>query len=169
MTDDEWLKGPKIEGAGYDPYLTYGNILTQVEDEAKDADIDLGELKRDVIDYETMAAAMNKLPAKTKTKLKKRLESKLAEIEQDIDELLASKKEWVKARHGASKPTSHEQALKDVELAKQCQDENALFKFLDRYQYIETISKIEDIVDDGIEGDDVKTLKKILGTGGNNE
>lgn len=163
VTAGEWLKGPKVEGEGYDPYRTFGGILDQVEEEAREADIDLGELRRDVIDYETIAKAMNMLPGKAKAHLKQQLQAKLAEIEQGIDKLLADKKEWVDARHSASEPTSREQALNDIQLAKKWQDTNAMFKFLDRYQYIETISRIEDVAADGVDDEDIESLKGILG------
>ena len=167
ILQDTWLKGPKFEEDIYNPYQTYKDVFDKVSDLAKEADIDLGSLKRDVIDHEVITKAMGQLPQEAKVKLKSLLDTKLQEIEDDIDNLLQHKKEWGELRKGASHPSSKEQALKDVKMAKRWKESNAIFKFLDRYSYIKTITELEDLIKVGITNQDIPKVKEIIGAESN--
>lgn len=165
LNKDAWVRGPKEVGQDFNPYDEYKDILDTVSSVVGDTDQTLGELKRDVIDYEVIKQAIGKMPKETKDKLKAALEAKLQEIEASIEELIKDKKEWVEQRKQASSPATPEQALKDVEYAKTWHDENVLFKFLNRYQYLRLINDLKDMIEDGegIEDEDVKKLKDMLG------
>jgi len=164
LMTDEWLTGPKIVSLDYDPYEDFSGIADDLRNAVEDADKLFGELKRDVIDFDVIKAAMEQLSPEQKGLFLKRLKSKLEEIEEDIKALYAKRKEWVDARRTASKPSSPEQALKDVELAKRWKDENALFKFVNRYKYLKMIKALEELLaDDEISPDEVDTIKGIVG------
>jgi hypothetical protein len=163
---DEWVKGPRIETAQYNPYKVFQHVMDRVREFAQKADVDLGELKRDVIDFEVLRTAIKRLPLEYKTMLDEELKGKLEEIEADIDSLLKDKKEWVDLRQKTSKPTSEEQALKDIALAKKWQDANAIFKFLNRYKYIRVITELERLMnDDRIDADEVGIIRSVLDMG----
>ena len=161
---DEWLKGPKIVGTDYDPYDDFSHIFDELQELAGDTDLLMGELKRDVIDYDTISKAIQHLPEEQKEKLLGKMKAKLEEIEQDIDKLYGERKKMVDVRKRTSRVTS-DQAMKDAELSKEWDDANALFKFMDRYRYLKVISDLEDVaVDDGeVTGDEVDIVKDILG------
>lgn len=161
---DKWLVGPKIMPLDYDPYEDFSNIADDLRDAVEDADKLFGELKRDVIDYTVIKNAMEQLAPEQKELFLERLKSKLEEMEKDIEALYTKRKEWVSARRETSKPTTPEEALEDVELAKKWRDTNALFKFVNRYQYLRVIKNLEKLLsDDEITDDEVDTIKGIIG------
>jgi len=163
--EDKWIIGPKIVPLDYDPYIDFSYILPDVQQAVQEADILMGELKRDVIDYDVIKKAMQKLPVEYKKKLQFRLQNKLQEIEKDIEQLYAKRKQWVDTRHKASRPETPEQAKEDVELARKWRDTNALFKFINRYHYLRAIKDLEKLVkDDGIiSPSEVDIIKGVLG------
>lgn len=164
MMSDEWVKGPKIVGTDYDPYDDFSHIFVELQDLVKDTDVLMGELKRDVIDYDTISKAIGHLPEEQKEKLLGKMKAKLEEIEQDIEKLYAERKNMVDVRKRVDR-TTPEQAIKDAELSKEWDDANALFKFMDRYRYLKIIGDLEDVAsDDGeVTDDDVDVIKDIMG------
>jgi len=160
---DKWIVGPKIVPLDYDPYEDFSHIADDIRDAVQNADILFGELKRDIIDYDVIKSAMEKMPKEAKEHLLSKLRDKLNELEDDIRALYKKRKEWIDMRHTASKPATPEQALKDVELAKKWRDTNALFKFINRYKYLRTISDLEKLLqDDKISPEEVEIIKKIM-------
>lgn len=158
-----WLKGPRIFPEDYNPYEDFTDLFDDVQSSAEDADLLLGELKRDVIDYDTIKAALNRMSTEQRKKFLATLQRKLNEIEQDIERLVSMKKGWVDARRSTSQPTSPEQALEDVEMAKGWRNSNAIFKFLARYRYIRVIKDLGELIKDDIEPDDIKMIRSIIG------
>jgi len=148
ILNDKWLKGPGIVPMDFDPYDEYGHLIDIVREEAKRADIELGELRRDVRDYVELRDYIARMPLSNKKKLLLRLHDKLNEIESDIETLYDIRGEWTKARNLASQPKTVEQALEDAELAKTWRDKNAVFKFLGRYHYLKVLGDLYDMIED---------------------
>jgi len=162
----KWIKGPKIVPSNYDPYEDFSDIAGELRNSVKDADLLFGELKRDIIDYETIKAAMGKMSSEDKKSFLVKLEAKMKEIEKDVDSLFLKRKEWIDARHTATKPlVSVEQALRDVSLAHKWRDANALFKLIHRYQYLSVIKDLKDIISDEeeITPDEIDKIKGVMG------
>jgi len=164
LLNDSWIKGPTFTDLSYDPYSVFLPLLADVREIVSDVDLILGELKRDVIDYEVIKQAVAKLPKENKNKLFVSLKDKLVEIEDNLRELMVVKKDWLKARKNAAKPTTPEEALEDVELAKKWLDTNAVFKFLSRYQYMKLIQDLEGVMkDDVLDDTELGQLRSLLG------
>ena len=165
VTNHKWIKGPKVMPEDYDPYDDFSDIAGELKNSVTSADLLIGELKRDVIDFETVQKAMNNMSSENKQKFLAALEIKLKEIEEDIDSLVQHKDKWVFNRRLKAEPISPEIALKDVELAKQWRDSNAIFKFIGRYHYITVINKLRQLVkdDDDVSSNDVDVIKGIIG------
>jgi len=164
LLDDKWLTGPKIVPEDYDPYQDFSHIADDLRDVVEDADKLFGELKRDVIDYDVIVQAMEQLSPEQKELFLERLGKKLEEIEDDIETLYSKRKEWVDARKNASKPSTPEEALEDVELAKKWKDQNAIFKFTNRYNYLRVIKDLKELLKDNkISPHEVDTIKDIMG------
>ena len=169
LLNNKWVKGPKITSPSFDPYERYKSIIDDVAGVVGDVDKLFGELKRDVIDYNVIRDAIGRLPKDVKSKVLDRLKSKLSEIESDVDELMKTKKEWLLRRKHSSSPTTPDQALSDIELARKWENENALFKLIDRYQYLRIIKDMERMMeDDEIDDKEIELLNSLLGIGGNN-
>ena len=163
--EDQWLVGPKIVSKDYDPYKDFSHIADDIRTAVENADILMGELKRDVIDFDVIKQAMGEMPSDVRQKLQITLKNKLEEIEKDIEALYYKRKEWTNARKNASKPTTPEQALQDVELAKKWKDTNATFKFINRYRYLATIEELEQLIahDGDVSKEDVDVIRNIVG------
>jgi len=74
------------------------------------------------------------------------------------------KKRWQEARKLASQPRSVEQALRDIETAKEWADKNVIFKLLGRYGYMKTIKELENMLkDDQLTDDEIKLINDLLG------
>lgn len=168
LKNHKWIKGPMIVPQDFDPYRVYKEALEMAQEIAGDTDLLLGDLKRDVIDYKIFKEAMTKVSPEVRKTLRDKLVAKVQEIEAGIDELLKTKKEWIQMRQDASKPTTPEQALNDIELVKKWNNINALFKFLSRYQYIKLITDLEKMVEDDILSDaEIKRIGDLLGVTNN--
>lgn len=165
LINEEWIIGPKILPEDFDPYEEYSDIFDDVAQEVEDADKLLGELKRDVIDYEVIQSAVEHMSEDQKQRLKDRLQAKLNDIEDTIEELYGERKEWVEMRKQASRPETVKQAREDIGLAKKWKDTNALFKMISRYHYMKTIGDLQKLIDDDgeITDDEVDVIKDILG------
>lgn len=160
----EWKKGPMIVPMDYDPYEDFSHIADDIKAVSRDADILFGELKRDVIDYDVINQAMERMSGEDKKRLLQKLQDKLEEIENDITAVYTKKKDWVDIRTSVSKPTTPEQALKDVELTKKWRDTNATFKFINRYKYLQTADALKKLLaDEEITPDEIDKIKSIMG------
>jgi len=162
---DKWVVGPKEQSQDYDPYDDFSDIADQIRAEVRDADALFGELKRDVIDHEVIQQAIERMPKEQRQQLMAKLETKLQEIEAGIEALYKERGEWSVARRTASKPATPEQARHDVELARKWKDQNATFKFINRYQYMQVIGDLKKLVgdDDKLDSKDVDKIKSITG------
>lgn len=165
LLEDKWVKGPKIVHVGYNPYTDFVELLDDVADAAEDADKLLGELKRDVIDYEIIRDVISRMTGVEMQRLFNNLLSKLQEIEDDINDLMKVKGRWIEMRRVSSLPATEAEALKDVELAKKWRDSNAIFKFLNRYRYMKIIGELERLMqDEEIGHEEVDVIKHVIGT-----
>ena len=159
----EWIVGPKIYPLSYNPYDALKDVFGKIEGYAKEADLDLGELKRDLIDYTTIDTAMEQLPVEYKKRLNADLQGKLKELEDDIRELLKSKKDWVEMRHASSTPEPIK-GLSPEEQKRRRTEADGIFKQLNRYGYIRMISDLEKMLrDDGeLTDDEVKSMRSVV-------
>lgn len=160
----EWLKGPMIVELDFDPYEVYAPILDVVEEEAKKADIVLGELRRDAIDYHTIKQAAQRLPSEVRVELNKKLRYKLSEIENSIRDLLKKKKSWIMMRRLSSRSEAPEEAWEDVLKVTKWEDADATFKMLGRYQYLRIITDLEKMMkDEEMDVEEMSRLQDLLG------
>ena len=164
LLEEEWLVGPKIVPEDFDPYENYSHIADDIRNSVEDADKLFGELKRDVIDYQVIKQAMEEMSVEQKELFLEKLGRKLEEIESGIEELYRQKGEWTDARRNASKPETPEEALEDAELAKNWDDTNAAFKFINRYQYLRIINDLKELLKDNkLTPKEVDKIQGIMG------
>lgn len=159
----EWLKGPKILPSDYDPYDDFSELFDEIRNHAKEFDLEFGELRRDVIDYKTMKQVLGQIPGDKRGEIHGAMVKKLGEMESDIKRLRSGRKDLVNFRRLKKEPQTPEQALKDVEIAKEWKDKNAVFKFLSRYKYISVIKELEALIDDGIDDSEVSDIADEMG------
>jgi len=159
LNTDEWLVGPGVQDDSFDPYEFYASLLGDLKDDLGDTDAVMAELKRDVVDYDVIQAAVQKLPEEQKQAVLSKMKSKLEEIEDGIRELAKDREEFGEIRHG-----DIDQAKSDLDKTKEWQDRNAKFKFIQRYGYLKTISNLEKLLDDNkIDDEEINRMKDVLG------
>ena len=162
-----WIKPPTIYPKDYDPYADYSKVAQDIRSLVSDADKLFGELKRGIVDYETIGKVLSKTPVDLRKKLKIKLEGKLREIEGSIESLYKIKKDWSAFRRAGSQPRSPEEALGDLEMISKWRNTNTMLKFVDRYKYMKTIEHLKDLLDEEgkIKPKDLKKVKKFVGVG----
>ncbi len=164
MLNHVWVKGPKQVPLDYDPKDDFSGILQDMKGTFQEADELLGELKRDVIDFDTLHKAMLVMSREQQQKFLSSLHQKLKEIEDGIQELYDLRQIWIDARSvDMPKDASPEDILKDVQLARDWNNANAAFKFLSKYQYLKIIGDLQGIINVNIKPEDVGQIKNILG------
>jgi len=163
LLEDTWIIGPKIVADTYDPLEDFSDVLVTVQELAGEADINFGKLKRKTIDYSIKTKALENLDGRARKNLLSKLKGKLDEIEQSIESLMKLKGQWIQMRRDSSK-ASPDKALEDIKTAKTWRDANACFKFLSRYHYMKTISKLEQMLDDDkLDSNELNRIKQMMG------
>ena len=157
LLNNDWEVGPTLMPENFNPYEFYHHLADEVESRVEKADELLAELKRDTIDYDTMVGAMSRLDGNAKNQLHAFLQTKSEEIENDIQELYVERKKWTDARQKSSSGKS----VPD----KEWKEENATFKFLDRYNYLKLLGDLNKLIEeDGtVDQDDVGVIATKLG------
>jgi hypothetical protein len=157
LKDDKWILDPMNPAKDFNPYDFFKDIEEDVRKYAKEADIDIGELKRDLIDYKTIKLAIDNISAENKQKLKAQLESKHEEIQKDVDDLLKFKLKMRDMRRSLSMPKNEDEAA-EKRTDKEWLNINAIFKFIAKYGYLQLISDVEKSI-----GEDKKVSDKEIG------
>jgi len=154
VLSDKWLSGPKIIKYSFNPYEYYKHLLEEVRGISKKFDLGIGELKRDVIDYDVIHDALLRIPEEEKKKIHISLSKKVVEIEDDIKDLMLLKKDIIDMRHGAKRLKNDDKEWSDI---------NAKFKFLDRYHYLKIIKDLECMMKDNrLDDKEIPKIKNIL-------
>ena len=148
---DEWKIGPKMYDMNFDPSIYFKKFLGEIKELGKEFDIQLGDLKRNLIDYDIIEQHISSIPAEYRTKFKEKLEHKLQELEDDIRTLALTKKELIDLRHNSTKDSYDKAKFDEI---------NVKFKYIDRYMYFKLIKNLEDLIaDDELTHDEVKDIK----------
>ena len=163
LMTDTWEKDPLINRPGYDPIEDYKDAYAEMQSIVADTDDALSELRRDVIDFDVLKSSLADTTPTQRTLLKKHMQEKLDEITASIEELAEDREAWSDMRKKSSSPDS---AKADIEKVRQWKDKNAVFKFLQRYQYMRIIKALEEFIDERkVDGGDVEKIQDILGVG----
>lgn len=162
VESEKWVKGPKFFKLTYNPYKVYSDVANTIKKYADQIEIDLGELKRDLVDYTTIKKAIARLPKIAKIRLLKDLVDKYQEITNDIKQLLKDKKEIIELRRQSSKVVPSIDLGATIDLAR-WRKANAVMKFLDRYSYLKIITWLESLLEDSkLTPEEVKEMQKLL-------
>ena len=154
LLNDKWIKEttPLTDDQLRDPLSL---VITQIKTIASQLDIQLGEIRRNVIDVEALDELLGVLKNRESIgKFKKQLESKLTEIEKEIESLSLKKDELVERRKEDYKPKS---------------EGNLIFKAIQRYGYLSIIKRLNKLLEnDGkITIDELKEIKEVIGKNDN--
>jgi hypothetical protein len=151
LLSDTWIKTPKKYGAEYNPYQTFDVVMKDLDDLTAAADIQFGKLRRAVYDHAVLTAQVAKIGEKQAKILKEQIEAKKAAVIAIIEELKANKEIWRSIRRRNSAQGTGAETPAEAEHSDAWKNDNALFKFLDRYGYIETINALSKLVEDNTE------------------
>lgn len=158
--NDEWIIEPPKIDPFFDPEKEFHDILDRLYSVMGKVDVKLGEIKRKAIDADQIRMFLKNASPEQKKWLKDKLEKKISEIEDDIEELVKEKGVWVSLRRAVYDPSV---AWKDYEKSRSWGDKNVEFKFLQRYKYMDVLSALERMMNDGIVPEEIPDIKKIVG------
>ena len=152
VSNDHWIKEPQDIQFNVMEYLNnFQKIVSAI-------DLTIAQLRRDIIDYDTLVTFT---PEETKN-LQILLKRKLLEITDKIEALVDIRKAIIRKRKRAFiRPMTPEEIQKFKN--KNYLPENIIDKLLQRYYYWDFIKKLEAILDDkeSIEAGDVASIKKV--------
>lgn len=148
-----WIKGPYTHEIELDQYMN------QFEETVQSMDLTTGELKRDLIDYEVLKQLK---PDEIKG-LKAQLNAKLDEIDIGVEDLI-NKRKKVKdtRRHAFDREMTPEEIRKFG--SKNALPANVVQKMLERYHYMQFLTKIRNIKDEDnkLTDNDIEELNGIF-------
>ena len=149
LLNDTWVKEPKVITVDFDVEKIYPEIITRAKEIAKELDIQIGELKRDVTDAEMIQDLIDYLSEEQKGLFVEKLNTKIEEIDNNIVDLLKVEQSISDKRH--------EDYAWDSE-------GNILFKYLQRFGYVGLLKAIEKAVgsDKKFDTDDIENTQKVL-------
>lgn len=151
LLTDEWIVEPYTIDLDFNPDEFYEERKKVIEEFVKEFDIKVGDIKRLVQDVEYLKETIENVPDVVKRKWKKWLKFKIESLENEINDFYEKIDEVIKARHELK-----ERYGPDV-------DENLLFKYLQRYQYIWLAKELKKLMGKGFESEEeVMKMKDIL-------
>lgn len=149
LLNDKWIKEPRTIDIDFDVEKIYPEIINNAKNLAKELDINFGELKRNVTDAEMLQEMISFLSEEQKELFKNRLNTKVEEIDEVISKL-------IKVEQGIS-DQRHEDYAWDS-------PGNIIFKYLQRFSYINLLKLLEKAVgsDKKFDVDDIENTQKVL-------
>lgn len=168
LLNNSWLKQPPDVPAEYDPEVQFADVWESVQKYAQELDEKIGEVRRDVIDYEKLKEALKYTTAEDDKKYKfiaKQLEKKLKEINDQISDLMREFEEIHEQRKEEFAKQDEESAAELWKWSKSWAPGNLQYKFLERYRYISILHAIKKIYkdsDDDLGEEDISKLKEVL-------
>ena len=164
LLEDKWLKPFKKYGIDYNPYKVYSDVFAELSKVVAPADGAIGELRRDVIDFNRLVDAIKKSPKEVKEQLQITVQGKLDELEADIEQLVQNKELWRSIRRRNSINLEDvEQDITSLTHSEAWNKDNFLFKMLDRYQYMTLVNDLKKLIDDkDLTEDDVPKIEELL-------
>jgi len=150
VVNEKWIKIPEASDLNVQSYMSrFENIVS-------DIDLTASELRRNIIDFEELKT----LSPKQINNLKERIEEKLNDIEDNVDEIIRTYKNIKDLRKKI-----FERDLSPAEIRKYGHKnklpENVIYKLLERYYYFDFINKLKAALgeDEKIETKEVEQIK----------
>jgi hypothetical protein len=165
LTNDKWIKMPFELSNNFDPDIEFSYIKKDLTHIFKGMDSALGELRRDLIDYNLIKDYLGNLKSEEKQWLNDKLEGKMNEIESDIEHLVTQKNKYHSLRKEIYSTDDIEDAWKDVIHSKSWAPSNVIWKMLDRYKYISLIVSLQEILKDSdgeIDQKDINDIEDVI-------
>lgn len=148
-----WIKGPYNIAANIDNYMNkFDKMVGSV-------DLATGELKRKIIDYNIL----KKLPKEEIDGLSGKLEQKIKEINDAVEDIVFQYKHIRDMRHNAFREDMSPQEISEYG-SKNLLPENVIFKLMERYYYLKMMREMKSLIDeDDIDSDkDVEQVKQSI-------
>ncbi len=161
VIDDRWIKRPPRVPEDYEPTDIFKNVWDDMQDWLGSVDSIIGEAERDIFDYELILSRIKELNGKNKAKFLKDLENKLKEIDGNLENLLSKYEELEYGRKLLMEDRDFQEP-RLYEWSKNWAPENIKWKIAERYNYLKIMKTIKNIIDDGLQHDEIKDVKKIL-------
>ena len=150
--DKGWIKGPYNVTARVDDYIKQFNSVVN------SIDIDIQQLRRDIIDYKILHSLTKEEVAGLRGVINKTLKS----INQTVDELLEKRDDIKDARKLAYSDDVDIEQLKKYK-SRNLLPGNVVYKMLERYYYVQLLNKIDELYeDDEITDDEIKLLGQYI-------
>jgi len=148
VVERRWIAPPRTVDPDFDPEIVYSSVLDTIKEVANELDVDLGRLRRDVINAKLLDEAIESFQPALRSSLRIKLDQKLEVIESEIEALLRKKEKFKQDRREKFNPESFG---------------NLQFKFLQRFGYIDALKKLEEVMrDEKVDARELSEIEDIL-------
>lgn len=148
---DEWIVEPHTIDLDFNPDEFYEERRKVIEEFVKEFDLKIADIKRVIQDIDFLKETIENVPDIVKRKWRKWIDEKINKLEEEINQFYEKIDEVIEARHELK-----ERYGPDVE-------ENLLFKYLQRYQYIWLAKELKRIMGKGFEEvEEVEKVKEVV-------
>jgi len=149
IVSERWIKEPKIVNVSSEDYMQ------KFQNSVNGIDFGTSELRRNIIDYETLKS----MDGDNIKDLNTKMQAKLDKIENNIEALLRSYKNVKTLRKNA-----FEKEMSPAEIRKYGEKnklpENIIYKMLERYYYFDFIKELKRVMeDDKVSDKDISDIK----------
>jgi len=160
---DEWIKQPHI--VDVDKY-DREKVISRAKDDAlkwaKEWDLDLGEIKRSLVEYEAIKEHLRILPPEEKEKFREEIQKILVDLENEIREMYEEMGELVKERHESFR-VPFTPNVEEYYFSLNWAPANIKFKLLQRWGYLKLISDLGELLeDDKITEEEIEDVERAV-------
>jgi len=155
VLEDKFIHDPVISPDEFDPQEEFKEERDQVEVVMGYLDSALREAKTKTIDYEVLEEAVHQV--RHPEVLRRRLETKLQEIQADLAQLVEDYEQIKDERTRALTTDTGDNPHKAPG--------NVLYKYLERYQYLDILKKIKHIMKRGLDREEIPEVEEALKIG----
>jgi predicted nucleotidyltransferase len=152
IANERWIKEPEEDS------FSVRAFMKKFEVNIKDVDLSTAELRRDLLDFKEL----DELSDDEVKDISYLVKNKVAEIEESVENLISIYKDYKNIRRKAYKEPMTPKQIRAFG-GKYNLPENIQYKLLEKYYYIELVTKLEKIMSDGkLTKDEIPTVKKAV-------
>lgn len=169
VLNNVWVKEPPQIPKEYDPEKVFEKQWNEALDWSKKFDLEIGEAKRDIIDYKKLKEWHDEMPSEARAFIYTRLEDQLKEVENDIRKLVDDFTRAHELRKEAFEQATDFKSdpAKLYQWSQSWAPGNIVYKYLERYQYVQLLHSLKKFVEDdrSITDEDIPEIEQALKVG----
>ncbi len=153
LLNDSWTIPPREIASDWDAEEVYSSVVDEAKELASELDVNIGTVKREITDIDLLDESLEsfKDSPQQASFFKNKIQEKLNTIEEEIENMVDVGDE------------AHREKTEDYSQEGQGDEESEIkFKYLQRYAYVWLYKKLEDLLEGGIEQEELSEIKQLV-------